>query len=147
MPDTAPGMMPNPHRVMAENDSLAANPNLDQLIRAGESAGQVAQCRIVISFEQMYVPADDAITILAGLIRSTETKISQKVKHVICAYQLVQVGVLAITRKRIFLDRRGGSCGKTVQLKAQVIEVVLGHGMNEEFIDDGLEVRQGADRR
>ena len=26
--------------------------------------------------------------------------------------------LLAITRKRIFLDRRGGSCGKAVQLNA-----------------------------
>jgi hypothetical protein len=42
MPDTAPGVMPNPHCVVAENDSLAADPNLDQLIQAGES-GEIAQ--------------------------------------------------------------------------------------------------------
>ena len=77
---------------MAENDSLSADPNLDQLIRTGECARQVAECRIVISFDHMYVPADDAITILAGLIRSAKAKISQKVKHVICADKLVQVG-------------------------------------------------------
>jgi hypothetical protein len=92
MPDTAPGMMPNPHCVMAENDSLPPDPNLDQLIQAGESAGEIAQGRIVISFDHMYVSADDAITILAGLIRSPKAKISQKVKHVICADKLVQVG-------------------------------------------------------
>ena len=69
MPDTAPGVMPNPHCVMAENDSLSADPNLDQLIQAGESAGEFAQCRIVISFDHMYVSADDAIAILARLIR------------------------------------------------------------------------------
>jgi hypothetical protein len=62
------------------------------LIQAGESAGEIAQGRIVISFDHMYVSADDAITILAGLIRSPKAKISHKVKHVICADKLVQVG-------------------------------------------------------
>ena len=103
MPDTAPGVMPNPHCVMTENDSLSADSNLDQLIQAGESAGEIAQGRIVISFDHMYVSADDAITILAGLIRSTKAKISQKVKHVICADKLVQVG----ENRRVHLfDRR-----------------------------------------
>ena len=37
MPDTAPGMMLNPHCVMAENDSLPPDPNLDQLIQAGKA--------------------------------------------------------------------------------------------------------------
>jgi hypothetical protein len=61
------------------------------------------QGRIVISFDHMYVSADDAITILAGLIRSPKAKISQKVKHVICADKLVQVG----ENRRVHLfDRR-----------------------------------------
>jgi hypothetical protein len=50
--------------------------------------------------------------------------------------------LLAITRKRLFLDRRGGSWGKVVQLKAQVIQVVVGHRMDEKLIDDRLEVSE-----
>jgi hypothetical protein len=55
---------------------------------------EIAQWRIVISSDHVYVPADDAITIPipAGLIRFANAEISRKVKHFIGADKLVQVG-------------------------------------------------------
>ena len=56
--------------------------------------------------------------------------------------------LLAIIRNRSFLNFRRGCRvpGNAVQFEPEVLQVVIGHGMNQQFFDNGLEIGQRANR-
>jgi transposase len=61
-------------------------------------------------------------------------------------YLLLNTQLLAVIRKRRFLDlRRVGRCG-VAEFEAEVVEVAFRCGMGAEFLDDRSEVGQRADR-
>src|SRR5262249_26085698 len=64
-----------------------------------------------------------------------------------CLYRCSIVGMLlAVIRKRRFLDGRRQGRNGLVQFEAKVFEVVLGRRVGAEFVDDGSEIGQRADR-
>jgi len=66
--------MPDPHRVVTKNDPLPASSNLRHLIPTAEGARRFTKRRVVISFDHVYVAADDAVIVKLGLIRAAEDK-------------------------------------------------------------------------
>ena len=58
----------------------------------------------------------------------------------------VYLCLLAVIRKRRFLDVRRQGRGGLAQFEAEVVEVIFRRRMGAEFVDDGSEVGQRADR-
>ena len=71
--------MPDPHRVVTKNDPLPASSNLRHLIPTAEGARELTKRRVVISFDDVYVAADDAVTVQPALIRAAETKVPEEI--------------------------------------------------------------------
>ena len=92
MPDTAMSMMPDPHRVVTKNDPLAADLNLRHLIPTAERALEVTKRRVVISFDHVYVAANDAVTVPLGFIRAAETEVSEEIEHIVLPDFAVEIG-------------------------------------------------------
>jgi hypothetical protein len=55
--------------------------------------------------------------------------------------------VLAVIRKRRFLDVGRESRGGLAELEAEVVEIAFRRRMGTEFVDDRPEIRQGANGR
>ena len=52
--------------------------------------------------------------------------------------------MLAVIKKRRFLDSRREGCGGLAEFQVEVVEVAFWRGMGAEFVDDGPEVGQRA---
>ena len=84
--------MPDPHRIVTEHDSLPADSNLRQLVPTAERAVEVTKRRVVISFDHVYVTANDAVTVQLGLIRAPETEFSEEIENIVLADFAVEIG-------------------------------------------------------
>ena len=84
--------MPDPHRVVTKNDPLPTNTNLRHLIPTAEGARELTNRRVVISFDHVYVAADDAVTVQPRLIRAAETEVSEEIENIVLADLAVEIG-------------------------------------------------------
>ena len=84
--------MPDPHRIVTQNDPLPADLNLRHLIPTAERALEVTKRRVVISFDHVYVAANDAVTVQPGSIRAAETEVSEEIEDIVLADFPVEIG-------------------------------------------------------
>ena len=101
LPDAARRMMPSPHRVVTEHNSLLADSDLGQLVPGTESGRDFASSAIMIPFHKMDVLAKDAVAIARGLVRAALAEVTQKKQLVVLADLAIQVG----KNSRIHLTR------------------------------------------
>ena len=83
--------MPHPHRVVTKDDSLPADSNLRHLIPTTKRALEVTKPLVVISFDHVYVAANDAVTIQPGLIRAGQREISEEIEDIVFADLAVEI--------------------------------------------------------